>query len=49
MKKLVFLIISLLFFFSAIVYADCVYNGVSYPEGTMINGLTCQADGNWGI
>ena len=27
--------------------ADCVYDGRSYGTGTVINGLTCQADGSW--
>ena len=27
--------------------ADCIYNGFTYPTGTIINGLTCQADGTW--
>ena len=28
-------------------YADCVYKGKSYPTGTRVNNLTCQADGTW--
>lgn len=28
-------------------YADCVYKGRSYPTGSKIGGLTCQADGSW--
>jgi len=47
MKKLVFLVISLFLIFAANVYADCYYNGVLYPTGTVIDGKTCQADGSW--
>ena len=28
-------------------WADCVYQGKSYPTGTRLGGLTCQADGTW--
>jgi len=28
-------------------WADCVYQGRSYPTGTRIGDLTCQADGSW--
>lgn len=28
-------------------WADCVYEGKSYPTGTKIGSLTCQADGTW--
>ena len=48
MKKFILFILFFLLLFSKIVYADCIYNGVSYPPGTVINGLTCQADGSWG-
>jgi hypothetical protein len=27
--------------------ADCLWQGKSYPTGTRIGGLTCQADGSW--
>jgi len=47
MKRIVALLISLSLFFSTIAYAECWYNGVSYPTGTVINGKTCQADGSW--
>ena len=30
------------------VMADCVYNNVAYPTGTIINGYVCKADGTWG-
>jgi len=32
---------------SVSVWADCVYQGRSYPTGTKIGSLTCQADGTW--
>jgi hypothetical protein len=47
MKKFAILVIFILLFFSSIAYADCIYNGVSYPPGTVVNGLTCQEDGSW--
>lgn len=47
MKKVALLAITLLLCLSAISYADCFYNGVSYQTGTVVNGLTCQADGSW--
>lgn len=28
-------------------WAECVYQGKSYPTGTRLGGLTCQADGTW--
>jgi hypothetical protein len=28
-------------------HADCLWKGKSYPTGTRIGGLTCQADGTW--
>jgi len=28
-------------------WADCVYQGKTYPTGTVIGGLTCQANGTW--
>ena len=27
--------------------ADCPYAGKSYPTGTRVGNLTCQADGTW--
>lgn len=33
--------------FASAVWADCVYQGRSYPTGTRIGGLTCQPDGTW--
>ncbi|MEJ2638323.1 MAG: hypothetical protein P8010_01990 [Desulfosarcinaceae bacterium] len=48
MKKLAIWVVFILLSFSSVTYADCIYNGVSYPTGTMVNGLTCQEDGSWG-
>ena len=28
-------------------YADCIYDGYSYPTGTKLGDLTCQPDGTW--
>lgn len=28
-------------------YADCIWQGKSYPTGTRIGGLACQPDGTW--
>lgn len=28
-------------------YADCVYNGRTYPTGTRLGPYVCQADGTW--
>lgn len=28
-------------------WADCIYQGQSYPTGTKVGSLTCQADGSW--
>jgi len=36
----------LLIIMSTVVSADCYMNGVLYPTGTTIGGLTCQADGS---
>ena len=41
-----FLFVSLMIF-SAIANANCWYNGYLYPTGTVVGGLTCQADGGW--
>ena len=35
------------FFFSLTVAAECYLNGEPYPEGAVVSGLTCQADGSW--
>ena len=44
MKKL---IVFVLLIFSQSVYADCTFSGEEYPEGTVINGYVCGADGKW--
>jgi len=44
MKGLMFLI---LFTLSQTVSAACWYAGYSYPTGSVVGGLTCQADGSW--
>jgi hypothetical protein len=28
-------------------YADCIYNGQSYPTGTILGPYVCSADGTW--
>ena len=28
-------------------YADCEFDGKTYPTGTEIGGLICQPDGTW--
>ena len=28
-------------------YADCQFNGKTYPQGTNIGGLVCQPNGTW--
>jgi hypothetical protein len=33
--------------FSSQVEARCMYEGQSYPTGTRVGNLTCQADGRW--
>ena len=45
MKTLTFMILITLF--STPVFADCYLNGAPYPTGTIVAGLTCQADGSW--
>jgi len=45
MKKIIALTILMLV--SNIAIADCMYNGYLYPVGTVVGGLTCQADGTW--
>ena len=44
MKRLTFIVGCLLI--GSISYADCVYEGVSYPEGTKIGPYVCE-DGSW--
>ncbi len=45
MKK--YIIAALFILNSTVVFADCTYDGYSYPTGTVVGGLTCQADGSW--
>jgi hypothetical protein len=45
--KIVVLTAFLAFAAAPAAWADCVYQGKSYPTGTKIGGLTCQADGTW--
>jgi hypothetical protein len=45
MKKIIVIIAILTT--TALAKADCIYNGASYPTGTNIGGLICQADGTW--
>ncbi|WP_404364500.1 hypothetical protein [Marinobacter sp.] len=35
------------FFLASAALADCVYNGQTYPVGTVIGPLVCQPDGTW--
>jgi hypothetical protein len=28
-------------------YGDCLYDGVSYPTGTILGPLVCMPDGTW--
>lgn len=41
------LVLAVSFFFASATLADCVYNGRTYPPGTVIGPLVCQPDGNW--
>jgi len=45
MKQLYLAVILMLLSVSA--FAECYLDGVLYPAGTVISGLTCQADGSW--
>ena len=45
MKYIMAIIILLIVCSSA--YADCTYNGTSYPTGTILGPLVCTADGTW--
>ena len=46
MKQIIVLVALLLV--SSFAYADCQYDGTSYPEGTIVNGYVCKPDGTWG-
>lgn len=39
-------LILLLLIFSGKAYADCLYNGTSYPEGSVIGPYICS-EGRW--
>lgn len=43
------ILISLIFLMSCTtaVYADCIFEGVSYPTGTKLGSLVCMPDGSW--
>ena len=45
MKKLY--LAMMLMVLSSSVFADCYLDGVLYPTGTVVSGLTCQTDGSW--
>ena len=32
---------------SATAYGDCLYDGASYPTGTVLGPLVCMPDGTW--
>lgn len=44
MKVLLFLVACMV---AGSACADCVFAGNSYPEGTIVNGYVCSADGKW--
>ncbi len=44
---LILVVMSASFLASSVVSAGCMYGEYEYPTGTVIGGLTCQADGNW--
>ncbi len=44
MKKLIVFVLVIV---SQSAYADCTFSGEEYPEGTVINGYVCGADGKW--
>ena len=45
-KNFVKFIVASLLLISTNASADCIYNGVVYPEGTVLGDLIC-IDGNW--
>ena len=51
MKKIKFVALLLSVFILMVLplrsYADCIYDGSSYPTGTTLGDLTCQPDGTW--
>lgn len=46
--KLLFIVALFILLSFGNAFADCKYAGQDYPEGTIINGYTCNADGTWG-
>lgn len=50
MKKATIKIIylyALIAMFAPSAWANCIYNGKTYPTGTKLGELTCQPDGTW--
>ncbi len=47
MRKVVYITVVLLMFVTSPVFADCTYNGKSYPTGTTIGGYVCTESGSW--
>lgn len=47
MKELTIILIVLIFSITS-ANAGCWYSGKEYPEGSVVNGYTCKADGTWG-
>ena len=45
--KTLFAIILFFSTISGIAWADCSYEGSSYPTGTVIGPLVCSPDGTW--
>ncbi|GFE72133.1 hypothetical protein [Chroococcus sp. FPU101] len=45
--KQVFLALFLMIVTTSAAYADCIYDGKTYPTGTDLGGLICQPDGTW--
>jgi hypothetical protein len=45
--KFILCISVLLIGMTAPVYADCIYNGRTYPTGSRLGGLVCTPDGSW--
>ena len=41
------IVILVLMVISTTAQAGCYLDGVLYPTGTVVSGLTCQADGSW--
>lgn len=44
------LVIASIIYFTQMVmvaYADCIYDGQSYPTGSTVGPYVCQPDGSW--